>query len=137
MANSVSIRLAREEDVDAILSILREVASHVPINLRTPDRVAAMRCKIENLCDSGLSYIAVDRSEVPIGFQLAKNASWLEECYVHLVYAGVTSDFAGKGTFRRLIEVEQKVGKPLVTEVHPKNKSSMADKLTRLGGLVY
>jgi hypothetical protein len=129
MEHSFAIRLAHASDVEAVLSILSEVACRVPDNLSTPQHIEKMKSEINDCCLDVVSLVAVDENGVVVGFQLAKRIHWFDDSYIHLTYAGVTAAAAGKGLFRRLVEAEKGHGLPLVAEVKPGNRSEMAIKL--------
>jgi hypothetical protein len=127
----IQIRPASAEDVDAIMSILINVACQIPTDLSTPERVQAMR---QQICDCYLtecSLVAVYKNGAVVGFQLARQKCYVGELYIHLAYAAVTPPAAGNKVFKRLIEAEKKFDLPLVTEVRPNNKSEMAARLLR------
>ncbi|MGO9459947.1 MAG: hypothetical protein ACLPWS_16815 [Rhodomicrobium sp.] len=131
----IAIRPAQPSDVEAIFSILSEVACRVPVKLSTSEHVKAMKEQISDYCLDDFSLVAVNENSVVVGFQLAerrlaRNNPCPDELHIYLAYAGVTTDAAGQKVFRRLIEAEKRQGLPLVTEVKPDNKSDMAARLT-------
>jgi L-amino acid N-acyltransferase YncA len=135
MKHLIVIRPAQARDVEAIFSILSEVACRVPVKLSTSEHVKAMKEQINSYCLNGFSFVAVNENGVVVGFQLAerglaRNDRSDDELYIYLAYAGVTAAAAKQKVFRRLIEAEKRHGLPLVTEVKPDNKSDMAARLT-------
>ena len=134
MKHLIAIRRAQATDVEAILSILSEVACRVPVKLSTSEQVMAMKEQINGYCLDDFSLVAVNENGVVVGFQLAEKRSTEgfrcpDELYIYLAYAGVTASAAEQKVFRRLIEAEKRHGLPLVTEVKPDNKSEMAARL--------
>jgi hypothetical protein len=126
-----SIRRADALDVEAIYSILSEVADQVPVALNTRERVEQIKMQIKDSCLEGFSYVGVDENGLVVGFQLARRKRWFEDWYIHLTYAGVTAAAQGKGIFKRLIEVEKRLDLLLVAVVKPGNKSDMVARLER------
>jgi hypothetical protein len=63
-----------------------------------------MKAQIMDYCGDGLSVVAVDPNGLIVGFQLARTEPWFDEPYIHLRYAGVTTNALGKKVFKRLIE---------------------------------
>jgi hypothetical protein len=126
-----SIRPARASDVEAILSLLTEVACQIPLDLSTPNHVAELRKGIEDDCLNDLSLVAVDVDNVVVGVQLAKKRQWFGDDCIHLTYAGVTAAAREEKIFRRLIEAEKANRLPLVAVVKPGNKSDMVARLQR------
>ena len=129
-----AIRTAQASDVEAILSILTEVACRIWVDLSTPDRVEKIKEQIIDCLDDDCSFVAVDGSGVVVGFQLARrklirNLRGTDEVYIYLVYAGVTAAAEGRKVFKRLIEAEKRHNLPLIAEVKPDNKSNMAARL--------
>ncbi len=134
MSHVFTIRPAQETDVEAILSILSEVACRVPVKLSTSEHVKKIKEQINRYCLDDFSLVAVNENAVVVGFQLAEKRliegfRRPDEEYVFLAYAGVTASAAEQKVFRRLIETEKQHGLPLVTEVKPDNKSEMAARL--------
>jgi hypothetical protein len=127
----IQIRPASAEDVNAIMSILINVACQVPTDLSTPERAQAIRRQICDCYLSECSLVAVDKNGAVIGFQLARRIDYVGELYIHLAYAAVTPPAAGNKVFKRLIEEEKKFDLPLVTEVRANNKSEMGARLLR------
>jgi L-amino acid N-acyltransferase YncA len=130
----MAIRPAQATDVEAILSILSEVACRVPVKLKTSEHVKKMKEQINRYCRDDFSLVAVNEDGVVVGFQLAESRltegfRCPDELYIFLAYAGVTASAAEQKVFRRLIEAEKRRGLPLVTEVKPDNKSYMAARL--------
>jgi hypothetical protein len=130
----MAIRTAQATDVEAILSILSEVACRVPVKLCTSDHVKKMKEQINRYCLDDFSLVAVNENGVVVGFQLAEERltegfRCPDELYIFLAYAGVTGSAAEQKIFRRLIETEKRYGLPLVTEVKSDNKSNMAARL--------
>ena len=142
MTHLIAIRPAQATDVEAIFSILSEVACRVPIKLSTGEHVRAMKEQINGYCLDGFSLVAVNENSAVVGFQLAqkrlaKDDDCPDELYIYLAYAGVTASTAGQKVFRRLIEAEKRHGLPLVTEVKPDNKSNMAARLMHYSFQLY
>jgi L-amino acid N-acyltransferase YncA len=130
----VGIRPVQATDVEAILSILSEVACQIPVKLSTSEHVKRMKEQINRYCLDDVSLVAINENGVVIGFQLAERRSaegfrCPDELYIYLAYAGVTAAAAGQKVFRQLIEAEKRFELPLVTEVKPDNKSDMAARL--------
>jgi hypothetical protein len=130
----IVIRPAQVSDVEAIFSILSEVACKVPVKLRTSEEATAMKEKINGYCLDGFSLVAVDENSEVVGFQLAEKRflgtiRGSDELYIFLTYAGVAVASAGQKVFRRLIETEKQHGRPLITEVKLDNKSDIAARL--------
>jgi hypothetical protein len=129
------IRRAQATDVEAILEILIEVASQVPVELGTSEHVEKMKEIISPFCLNDVSLVAESENGAVVGFQLAErrvikgDRSGPDQPYIFLAYAGVTAPAAGQKVFRRLIEGEKEYGLPLVTEIKPDNKSCMAARL--------
>ena len=131
----IVIRPAQARDVEAIFSILSEVACRVPVKLSTSEHVKAMKEQINRYCRDDFSLVAVNENGMVVGFQLAerrlvKGFRCPDELYIYLAYAAVTAAAEGQKVFRKLIEAEMRHGLPLVTEVKPDNKSDMAARLT-------
>jgi L-amino acid N-acyltransferase YncA len=131
------IRPAQASDVEAVYSILSDVACRVPVDLSTPERVRLLKSQIDECCRDGLSFVAVDKNDAVVAFQLAKREHWNDDVYIHLIYAGVTAAASGKKIFKRLIEAEKMHGLPLQAVVKPRNKSEMVARLTHYGFRPY
>ena len=134
MKHLIAIRPAQATDVEAILSILSEVACRVPVKLSTSEHVKAMKEQINRYCLDGFSLVAVNENGVVLGFQLAERRltegfRCPDELYIYLAYAGVTAAAAEQKVFRRLIETEKRHELPLIAEVKPDNKSEMGARL--------
>jgi L-amino acid N-acyltransferase YncA len=129
----MAIRSANTSDAEAILSILRETACQVPVNLSTSEHVRAIKEQIIDCCLGGFSLVAVEDSGAVVGFQLAQERTADDARYIYLVYAGVTAAARGKKVFRHLIEAEKQHKTPLVAEVKLENKSHMAERLKEYG----
>jgi len=127
----VQIRTASVADVDAIMSILVEVACQIQTDLSTPRHIKAMRQQIHDHYLTEFSLVAVDENGTVLGFQLARRMYYDGEVYIHLAYAAVMPPAGGNKVFKRLIEAEKQFGLPLVTEVNANNKSEMAARLCR------
>jgi hypothetical protein len=127
----IQIRPASAADVDAIISILIEVACQVPVDLNTPKHVEAMRQQIHDHYITEFSLVAVDEHDAVVGFQLARRMRYSDQLYIHLAYAAVMPPAAGNKVFKRLIEAEKQFNLRLVAEVKPNNKSKMAARLRR------
>ncbi len=135
MKHLITICPAQASDVEAIFSILSEVACRVPVKLSTSEHVKAMTEQINRYCLDGFSLVAVNENSAVIGFQLAERRlaegfRCPDELYIYLAYAGVIASASEQKVFRRLIDAEKRHGLPLVTEVKPDNKSDMAARLT-------
>lgn len=75
---------------------MNEVACRIRVDLSTPERIEAMKKQINHHCLGGFSFVAVDKNDVVIGFQLAERKYWYDELYIHLTYAGVTAATANR-----------------------------------------
>jgi hypothetical protein len=130
----IVIRAATLADLEAIMSVLVEIACEIPLDLdlRVPGNVMRLRESFESdffAQAGGPSLVAIGENEAVVGFQLAKRRRWFDEDHIHLVYGGVTAAARGHKIFRKLIEAEKKNGLPLYAVVKPDNKSDMVRRL--------
>jgi hypothetical protein len=98
--DAIEYRLADSDDGTGILAVLKEVASEIPVSLGTPDAEAVMQAIIEDCCNSGESWVAVDTSDTVVGLVLAKpnklERFQLENGAVSLRYIGVSKARRGR-----------------------------------------
>jgi hypothetical protein len=137
MTDIPEYREASDQDAIGILTVLREIASEIPLSLDTPERQEVMQVIISECCASGESLVAVDGNGAVIGFVLAK-PDRLERFFhknqtLSLRYIGVSKVWRRRGIFTGLMERSMAKGVPLTASVLHTNQSAMADRLVKVG----
>jgi ribosomal protein S18 acetylase RimI-like enzyme len=135
--DAIEYRVADSNDGAGILTVLKEVAPEIPVSLGAPGAEAAMQAIIEDCCNSGESWVAVDSADTVLGFVLAKPDNLerfqLENEALSVRYIGVSKASRGQGISGALMEKLKGKGAPITASVLHTNKSDMANRLSAIG----
>jgi hypothetical protein len=124
-------RLATSDDALTIFALLEEVASEIapefPSHLNE-QREAVLK-RVETSCDSGETWIALDRDDQIVGFLMAEPLG----LGLELSYGGVKESHRGNDIFPDLVAKMKAKGIPLRASVAHSNDFQMPDRLRELG----
>jgi ribosomal protein S18 acetylase RimI-like enzyme len=131
-----SYRLARREDIPALIALFEQLAPEMPVH-------GVPRDQIHKWATSGNSSVALlGPSRELVGFvlgDLRRHGSPLvpggepQPHGISLFHAGVAPERRGQGIFSMMISVLQRRGRPLFGNVHTGNKFQVRHRLLRLG----
>ncbi|XSC43442.1 GNAT family N-acetyltransferase [Bradyrhizobium sp. RDT10] len=121
---NVAYRVAVPGDEVGILLVFAEVAPEVPTRVY-PDTLG----RIEGSVATGLSWVAVDADDKVVGYALA----YSHDNTIYLNYLGVSKTARNRHISTALVSKLKESGAPIVTDVRPDNKSSMAGRFARFG----
>lgn len=124
MTGNVDYRIAVPGDEVAILLVFAEVAPEVPTRVY-PHTLR----RIDGTVATGLSWVAVDVDDKVVGYALA----FTHDNTIHLDYLGVSKIARGQHISSALVSKLKEARLPIVTNVRPDNKSSMAERFERFG----
>lgn len=120
-------RLARREDIPALIARFGQLAPDIPVRDVPTDLIE--KCAI-----SGNSIVSlIDPSREIIGFILADRVRQVGANRIALHYGGVIAGRRGQGVFSMMIGQLQRRGSPLFGNVHANNKFDVGRRLLRLG----
>lgn len=121
---NVSCRVAVSGDEVGILLVFAEAAAEVPTRVY-PDTLGT----IEGFVATGESWVAIDANDQIFGYALASKY----DNTISLTYLGVSKTARDRHISTALVSKLKESGAPIVTDVRPDNKSSMAERLARFG----
>lgn len=121
----LSYRTAVAGDEAGIFKVFEEVAPEVPTAIR-PGTDAL----IQELVESGHSWVAVDADGNIVGYALARPH---DHEALSLWYLGVSKAARNQRVSSTLISKLKEIGAPIVTDVRHNNASCMVERFERLG----
>jgi hypothetical protein len=122
------IRTLCRSDAGAVIGIFHQISHEIPVNLSTPDRIAALTKTIEGKYCNSYSLVATDSDSRMVGFLLANHHRGEA---IHLAYIGITPSCRGNHIFSRLLDITKSHGQRIFAEVVPGNTSDMPTKLIK------
>jgi hypothetical protein len=121
LATTYRYRRATKDDRSAIFVLLEKVAPEIPLLLDSLEQKNAAGKIVGSCCDSGETWVALDRENNITGFLLAEHYGE----GLHLPYAGVTKSHRGQEIFPTLMGKMKANGVPLRTSIaHSKPERS-------------
>ena len=126
-------RIATRSDETDVLAVLEEVAPEVPVSLEGAESQGKIQTLIRQGHASGKSWVAVDESDKVVGFALARPDAHEGKAAVYLNYVGVSAASRKQGVFAGLMQKLKAGGVAITADVLNGNKSTMVDRLTKIG----
>jgi hypothetical protein len=117
----IKIRKASSADVEAIMKSLEALSCEIPVKMNTEESQQALRKIVAECCEQS-SWVALDKADHLVGFQLSKKC----DDGFELPYGGVLPAYRKQGLFRRHLSKAKELKRPLRVAVSHANRDMAA-----------